>query len=123
VLRTSGSATGVVGVQLVLPVTLTASGPGATQTATLPTRTGGWRVTGFRGVNTSGGPGAGSVKLQVATGTVDITEAMIPGASNETFQNTTLVYTATLASAGVLNFVKAAGFTATQAWVWIEAVS
>lgn len=122
VLTTTSSGSGNLGVPLVLPVTLTAAPAGGTQTFSLPARPLGWRVMGFHGVNTSGGPGGGSVKLQVATGVVDITEAMIPGAANDTFQNTVLVYTAIIASGGVLNFVKTAGFTAAQGWVDIEAM-
>lgn len=114
------AVSGTIGGSLVMPILLTASGGGGTQAVTLPGRTGDWRVRDFYIVNTSGGGGAGSVKCQKAAGAADITDALVPGAADAITRAATLIYANALVSGsgvGVLNFVKAAGFTASMGWV------
>jgi hypothetical protein len=103
---------------------LTASVGGGTQTAILPVvGAASWQIVDAYIVNTSGGAGGGTVKLQAATGALDITEAMTPGIANEKTPCTILNYAnGAMALGTTLNFVKTAGFTASRAFVRVEGV-
>lgn len=105
-------------------LSLSASVGGGTQTTTLPAvGAASWRIVDAYIINTSGAAGGGSVKLQAATGSLDITNTMAPGAINEKTPAVLLNYdNGAMALGATLNFVKAAGFTASRVFVRVEGV-
>lgn len=107
-----------------IDTTLSASVGGATQTIILPlVGAASWQIVDAYIVNSSGLFGGGTVKLQAATGALDITEAMAPGVSNAITRAAELNYAnGAMALGATLNCVKTAGFTASRLFVRVEGV-
>lgn len=111
-----GASSGLPSAAVWLPITLTASGGGGTQSVTMREA---WRVVDFYITNSSGGVGGGSVRVDVDGSAV--TDALVPGAADAITRAATLVYSASAVDAGhSIDFVKAAGFTASRGWVRLE---
>lgn len=108
--------TGVLGTPQLLPVTLPAGN--GTTAVTLPVRAAGWRVVDFW--IASGGAGAGTVQVQRGSDNAVITDALVPGATPAITRAAALTTANNLiASSGVVNFVRAGGFTACAGWAVI----
>jgi hypothetical protein len=79
-------------------------GPGATAVATLPNRTGGWRVVDCWVV--SNGATAGTITVNNVTAAAAVSNAMVPGNAG-VITRSTLAANATFAGSGQINAVGA----------------
>lgn len=110
--------TGVLGTAQILPVTL-AAGNGTTA-VTLPAWANGWRIVDFWISNSSGLAGAGTVQIQRGSDNAVITDAVAPQAANVIVRAQQLTTANNLiVTSGVVNFVRAGGFTAAMGWATI----